>query len=287
MPWSTTVPYPARLGEDPPRCGVRSYQELRQPGQDTRAGPPPPGEDVKTYDLGQLNVSVSNTPATFANQALGELWVSYTVELRKPKFFGTRGLAIQKDLFVLSDTAQITEPTTFDLLTLGNGQQNRIGGMLVKEYQGTAAPGTTPQYPAGAGKQYYVFPDTFSGDVEVIINSCVVTDGNIVVISSDTGAPGILNIKDMWTGTSWTPEQGSGNSADKQGLMRYHLRITSPTSAQSALGQDNVLVVNGGADQIYTGASVEVTVYNTGLNNQRTGLPMIANPTTEMVEDWP
>ena len=48
-------------------------------GKFTRAGPPPPGQDIKTYDLGTFNVAGTNIPAAYENQSLGELWVSYTI----------------------------------------------------------------------------------------------------------------------------------------------------------------------------------------------------------------
>jgi len=260
------------------------------PGKYTRAGPVAPGEDIKTYDLGQLNVSVSNTPASFANQALGELWVSYTVELRKPKFFVTRGLAIQKDLFVLRDDAAVVLPTTLDLLDMGEGQQNRIGGMLVKSYQGTAAPSSPPQYPAVAGTLYYVFPDTFSGDVEIMVASLTNTGGQLgPSVTALTSPPGIAPILDLWNGNQWSSSTGqvysSATPLDQATLARYHYRITAPTSAQSALGQDNVFTIASGATLLQS-AQIDVTVYNSGFNSARTGEPVIQNPQTEAVEPW-
>jgi len=262
------------------------------PGKYTRAGPVAAGEDKKTYDLGQLNVSVSNTPATFANQAIGELWVSYTVELRKPKFFVTRGLGIQKDMFVLSDTASIVEPTTLDLLQLGEGQQNRIGGMLVRNYRGTAQGAAADQYPATQGTLYYVFPDTFSGDVEVVVSTQVSVLGAAgALISAQTAPPGITFINDIWGGGQWISSDGQIHTAagvdDPNSLVRYHFRITSPTSAQSALGEDNVLTIAcPTTSTLLVSGMVSVTVYNTGFNSARTGEPIISNPQTEAVVPW-
>jgi len=68
-------------------------------GKFTRAGPPPASQDIKTYDLGTFNIAVTNIPLSYENQSLGELWVSYTVELRKPKFFAARGFGIARDFF--------------------------------------------------------------------------------------------------------------------------------------------------------------------------------------------
>jgi len=69
-------------------------------GKFTRAGPPPANQDVKTYDLGIFNIAVTNIPSAYENQSLGELWVSYTIELRKPKFFAALGFGIPRDTFL-------------------------------------------------------------------------------------------------------------------------------------------------------------------------------------------
>lgn len=59
----------------------------------------PSTEDLKQYDLGQLNLALLNAPATYAGQALGELWVTYTVVLRKPKLCSLNGNSISRDDF--------------------------------------------------------------------------------------------------------------------------------------------------------------------------------------------
>lgn len=68
-------------------------------GKFIRTTPLDQGKDLNTYDVGTFNLAVHDTPATYANQVLGEVWVSYTIELRKPKVFTGRGLGIQRDVF--------------------------------------------------------------------------------------------------------------------------------------------------------------------------------------------
>lgn len=70
-----------------------------------RTGPVPYGEDIKTYDHGLFQFAISNIPAAMQNQQLGELWVDYTVRLRKPKLATSRGFAIQQDTFVAGESA--------------------------------------------------------------------------------------------------------------------------------------------------------------------------------------
>ena len=72
-------------------------------GKYTRAFGLDSSKDIKDYDHGLFQFAVSNAPANYANNAIGELWVSYTVVLRKPKFFVSRGLGISRDLYVASD----------------------------------------------------------------------------------------------------------------------------------------------------------------------------------------
>lgn len=55
------------------------------------------GVDKKEYDHGILNVAISNPPLTYLGQSAGELWVSYTVVLRKPKLGSLNGNSIPTD----------------------------------------------------------------------------------------------------------------------------------------------------------------------------------------------
>lgn len=68
-------------------------------GKFVRTTPVDAQKDLNTYDVGTFNLAVHDAPATYANQVLGEVWVSYTIELRKPKVFTGRGLGIQRDIF--------------------------------------------------------------------------------------------------------------------------------------------------------------------------------------------
>jgi hypothetical protein len=54
-----------------------------------RAGAPPSGDSRLMYDLGVVSVAVSGCPAS--NYVLGDLWVSYEIELKKPVVFSNSG----------------------------------------------------------------------------------------------------------------------------------------------------------------------------------------------------
>ena len=97
----------------------------------TRANPVVTGQDLKTYDHGKFQIAICNAPASYNGFPLGELWAEYTVMLRKPKLFTTRGFEIDQDVFTcFSNTG--SPPLIFSN-TLNNvlrGQQNSIGCLL-------------------------------------------------------------------------------------------------------------------------------------------------------------
>lgn len=64
-----------------------------------RTGNLPATEDLKEYDQGVLNIAVLNPPVTYLGQVLGELWVSYTVRLKKPRLSALNGNNIPMDIF--------------------------------------------------------------------------------------------------------------------------------------------------------------------------------------------
>lgn len=123
-------------------------------GHFTRNGPIPitSGADINNYDHGALNVAVTDCPATYAGQQLGELWVSYTVELRKPKFVTANGWGIGRDVYVNQGNWWGTIPfgsnglgAPYSRATMGQslkGQANNLGTKLLTPSSATVAQGT-------------------------------------------------------------------------------------------------------------------------------------------------
>jgi hypothetical protein len=254
-------------------------------GKYTRSGPAPPGEDVKTYDLGTVNVATANTPAAFNNQAVGELWVSYTVELRKPKFFVTRAQQLLTDVF----TGYTSSSVPFNEIPWGVGQQNRIGGLLTSNYDAT--------YPTAANRLYYVFPQSFSGDVELIVTGMADwagAAGSAGVILQPSGAPGISQIADMWTEDQWTSNtttlaRDNGGGPPRASCSIIHLKVVSPTTAAST--DPNVVMLTAttlsGAPVNWNSFSLSVKMYNTGMNGSKSHRPILTNPQTQQVIEFP
>ena len=70
----------------------------------TRSGPVPSGQDKKTYDLGIFQLFAQGINLTSPGQ-IGELYVSYKVNLRKPKIYSALGYTIPQDVFVQDATS--------------------------------------------------------------------------------------------------------------------------------------------------------------------------------------
>jgi len=66
------------------------------PGKYIRTRPVLIGEDKKEYDLANFQYAVCDTPDVLANLPLGQLYVSYTVVLRKARTYSARGNMISR-----------------------------------------------------------------------------------------------------------------------------------------------------------------------------------------------
>jgi len=115
-----------------------------------------PEEDEGDYDMGKFNLAQNNCPSTFANQAVGELWVYYTVTLHKPKIGAGRGDCIQRDIFgykssTASNFALPFGPTDGSLLLRG---ENSLNCRVVPVANGVKV----------------TFPATYSGVVQMILS---------------------------------------------------------------------------------------------------------------------
>lgn len=160
-------------------------------GKWIRQSPVLTGQDVKTYDLGTLNIAVTGIPEGFVDQPLGELWMSYTVELRKPKLFSGAGQAISTDWFAstnglimskdsssvgtiglcdifgpiqkseISNLATWTAESFTPLSGYNLGQQNTIGCQLVN------LPSDGGAEQEAVGSIGVLFPAAYEGVVEI------------------------------------------------------------------------------------------------------------------------
>lgn len=64
-----------------------------------RTGPLPAGAQTTDYDQAKFQFGVAETPSTLANVPIGRLWVSYTVELAKPRLHAVLGRNMKVDFY--------------------------------------------------------------------------------------------------------------------------------------------------------------------------------------------
>lgn len=148
-------------------------------GNYVRSNPVVSGQDLKTYDHGLFQIAIANCSDTLANQSLGELWVSYTVRLRKPKFFTALGLGITKDIFKRNNTETITQGQFGPFMGTNylQGQQNNLGCKyedvagaissvkIVNPFTGVLGSALN----LGAGAAFRItFPAAYSGNIKVM-----------------------------------------------------------------------------------------------------------------------
>jgi len=138
------------------------------PGKYVRVGPLTGDTDIKQYDLGNLNVIVTGTPSEYSGQLLGELWVAYTVQLRKPKLPVSTGDTILRDYFCNADivTSLHDDANAFNAWPtrpIGYAEQNRINvpgeGIVIT---GTVDP--SPQLTVA-----YTPPLWYTGDLNIVL----------------------------------------------------------------------------------------------------------------------
>ena len=136
-------------------------------GKYIRSGNVPSGEDIKTYDHGNFQIAVCGTPTVLADLPIGELWVDYTVQLRKPKLFTALGRGISRDIFANSEngtakqTAPLGEFTDADNYPI----QDNTNSLGLKLLTSDTTNGTL-----------FELPDNFAGYLEVKIQCNVQSD---------------------------------------------------------------------------------------------------------------
>lgn len=249
-------------------------------GKYIRSGPIPQDEDLKTYDHGLLNVAVSGIPTEYVNQPVGQLWVAYTVMLRKPKKFTSQGWGISRDVFINGDdfggpltgahilTATDNPNDQWDYVI---GQQNRIGCLVTPHGVGSNA--TDIIFPSSASGNYKVrlyyetavqqdnlaFNLAFTGNVEPIFD--IYGENAIPALNKGSWT---CCISDNLTATT----AGSGN----QGVLEFHVRVSLSTG-----GNENIVsiqttnTITAPSALPISNAQLDIEEYNTQFNYKQDG----------------
>lgn len=205
------------------KCGVEcDPDKVRETEYFIRTGPVPFGRNTDDFDIGQLVIATNNIPSAFSNQQIYELWVYYTVDLRKRKAGAMRLNNQQKDIFVCSgDVTQANFPQNQFIGGVGGvcaSQQNNIGGLL-----------TSP----GQSRFDYTFPPDFNGIVEfrLLVEGAAMGYTAPPSVTFPTGCVTLSTIADMYGGVNVvggdSPNYIVYNNGTTQYLTIFHLRVRS------------------------------------------------------------
>lgn len=234
-------------------------------------------KDIKDYDHGIFQIAIANAPSGFANQSIGELWVSYTVKLRKPKFFSARGLNISRDIFVSQPTGLTLDNWMGDLNNVLTGLCNNIGCVLTKP--ATNAIRVT-------------FPNDFAGVVEIKVlcegQSFVNYEPTSWAASSST----IVLYRDMYgsyrDGVAATAPAGWAGAFGANNIVH----ITRWQVTPSAGGTANFVTITmnaSGASGTIQQSSIEINEINPGFSYRYANIapsvaPILVNPAGSVIQ---
>lgn len=150
-----------------------------------RSAAVPTGDSILLYDLGNTVVATQGMPAN--GNPVGDLWVSYEIEFRKPMLVSNATNPVQA--------------------ALGSGQADLFDNLLTKlnwssDYgiDMSASSGTVLRFPAGCLGRYFV-TITFHNNLGIIGNYPIVTYFNCTVtgVFQTTTSAGTSNLDLMWT----------------------------------------------------------------------------------------
>jgi len=213
--------------------------------------------DLKLYDTGSFQVAFQNTPSTFLNQQVGELWVYYTIKLSKPKLFAALGNGITQARFVSSVDG--TETAMFN--TLAKAQNNSLNVLVANSV--APASGNNAFVFASLAPAYDAVPTatattakgmsiTFPAAVSGVFEIRVFLEGTA---TSLTGAGDVVHIGTGATRCNivpWSDLYGAGAAGDAPAFVsQVRTGGTSPSSmttvrikiATSTNGIDNIIHV--------------------------------------------
>jgi hypothetical protein len=254
-----------------------------------RQGGIPPTEDLKNYDLGKTSLAVLNAPSTYAGQQIGELWVSYTVRLRKPKIASGNCYNQRRDVFVTPAFTGGALPTSFAAQNaLLQGSRNSLG-CIVR----IAAAGATPPSGAGTDDLNFAVPTQYSGTPQHEVYRITIPDSYSGILSIHLQAffsaalaqttfkpvslaPSTIirfaDIPSYWSNTRWTHIQSTQETSDVvAGPSLYklecqlHIRVLPPVG-----GVPNIIAFTLSQNMAFAGGTIytscDIQQYNTFLS---------------------
>lgn len=247
------------------------------PGKFVRSAPVVVGGDPKQYDWGQFNIAVANMPAAYANQSVGELWVSYTVELRKPKITSAKGLTIQTDLYGNDYTAGQSKLQDGPFLTVDgvispqllHAQQNSIGTLLSPSPTGPGANQSTITR--------ITFPASYAGNVEILmcLRSSNIAGWTNMILTPNGNIHPIADVSSCSSGT-YTSHFDSVSVAPYAGALQF-VSVQHFSVGLAQEGQENWVELSYTYDDATDsthdklGEFMSIREYNRSLNVRQDG----------------
>jgi hypothetical protein len=187
-------------------------------------------QNLMDYDLANFQIAVANTPTQFAGQSLGELWVTYTVTLRKPKFFTGKGYGITQDIYVTSQGNLAKEAPLGQEMLLLNAAQNSLQTKVTLNQRNRIG---------------ITFPGSYGGSVEIML-TVDVAGGTFIGtgwIDSFNFGGNVVPILDIY-GTMGSLLPKSSFQAPVTGTNGTYVFIAHVNTTPSSLGYDNTFFMN-------------------------------------------
>ena len=187
---------------------------------------PVANSDIKTYDSGVFQLAIQNCPSPFFNSQIGELWVTYTVKLSKPKLNSANGNFRLSSRWLTYGGETGASPLGTELLA---AQGNNINCNFTPATKGFTM----------------VFPASLSGVFEVKI----ATEGVGMYTSGASYDVGVgSNITD-WTDMYATDYTSGSGVGDNPGTTRF---LMNGTTGCFLLHRFRLQSASGGVDNSIT-----------------------------------
>lgn len=153
-------------------------------------------QELDDYDVGRFELAINNCPTTFANQAIGELWVHYSIKLMKPKIGANKGLAIQqyKAIGKFGTPEDLFGLTTNNLLLGLNSLNCKLGRISAVTGLDSADKWISIEFPANfSGRlriELLISAASMTGDFIASPTEGPATRGNVKLLKNQLGAFG-------------------------------------------------------------------------------------------------
>ena len=235
-------------------------------------------QDIKTFDVGKFQMAQVNLPSAFQNQQIGELYVSYTVKLTKPRLFSALGSAIPECRWYAGGSlggASITylRPCGTPAVTAAM-QQNPINIQFDNSVDNQLS---------------FLFPDFLTGRFEVQINLETIGGMGGQFISNYATGGSVSLVSDMLaaqTGTTTAPSYASCIQNNSFVTTLIHIDVapivsgvnntltltTALTSLTTSANNSCQIVIRQINPSLATGSSTVVPLY-VNSNNQVVTVP--------------